>query len=115
MPIPRVESSLERELAFQMRAEGLPTPECEYRFHPFRKWRFDFWFPIGNIAVEVEGGTWSGGRHTRGSGFEKDAEKYNAAAEMGIRVFRYTRGMIESGEASAQIKRVLRMVEMGGA
>ena len=40
--------------------------------------------------MEIEGGVWSGGRHTRGIGFVKDMEKYNAAASLGWRVFRFT-------------------------
>lgn len=70
------------------KAVGLAVPESEVRFHPARKWRFDFAWPGPLVALEVEGGVWTGGRHTRGSGFVKDIEKYNAAAAMGWRVFR---------------------------
>lgn len=66
----------------------LPVPE--HKFHPDRKWRFDFCWPEKLVALEVEGGIWTGGRHTRGSGFTKDMEKYNAAASMGWRVLRTT-------------------------
>lgn len=76
-----------------------PRPEREYRFHPVRKWRFDFAWPDFKIAAECEGGTWSGGRHTRGSGFAKDCEKYNAAALEGWTVFRFTKSMIDSRDA----------------
>jgi len=38
------------------------------------------------LAVEVDGGTWTGGRHTRGAGFEADCEKLNAAVIAGFRV-----------------------------
>lgn len=62
------------------------TPE--YRFAPPRKWRFDFAFLKHMVALEVEGGVWTGGRHTRGSGFVKDMEKYNTAAQLGWRVLR---------------------------
>lgn len=62
----------------------------EFKFHPERRWRFDFAWPENKVAMEIEGGVWSRGRHTRGSGFVKDIEKYNAAASLGWRVFRFT-------------------------
>ena len=66
--------------------------ECvkEYRFHPKRRWRFDYALPRHKIAIEVEGGVWIGGRHTSAVGFLKDMEKYNTATLMGWRVFRTT-------------------------
>lgn len=62
----------------------------EYRFHPTRKWRFDYAFPAYKIALEVEGGVWTGGRHTSPQGFLGDMEKYNTATLMGWRLFRVT-------------------------
>ena len=67
---------------------GLPKPVPEFRFHPTRKWRFDYAFLEDRIALEVEGGIFSGGRHTRGSGFVGDMVKYNAAGAMGWIVLR---------------------------
>ena len=66
--------------------------ECvkEYKFHPERRWRFDYAIPEHKIALEVEGGVWTQGRHTRPQGFLGDIEKYNAATLMGWRVFRTT-------------------------
>ena len=100
-------SSLESELLFHIRAIKLPEPVCEFKFHPVRKWQFDFAWEDKLLAVEVEGGTWVKGRHTRGQGFENDCEKYNAATLMGWRVLRYTAKMIESGEAINQIEEAL--------
>ena len=51
----------------------------EFKFHPIRKWRFDYAIPDHKIALEVEGGVWTGGRHTSSVGFMKDMEKYNTA------------------------------------
>ncbi len=65
-------------------------PQSEYRFHPTRKWRFDFAYPEQKIAIEIEGGTWIGGRHIHPIGFEKDCEKYNFCAKLGYRLLRYT-------------------------
>ena len=62
----------------------------EFKFHPVRKWRFDYAVPEHKIALEVEGGVWTGGRHTSPKGFLGDIEKYNTAKLMGWRVFRTT-------------------------
>jgi len=64
--------------------------ETEYRFHPTRKWRFDYAIPDSRIAIEYEGGVWSRGRHSRGKGYISDCDKYNAATVLGWRVLRYT-------------------------
>lgn len=69
---------------------NLPAPVLEYRFHPARKWRFDAAWPAQKLALEVEGGVWSGGRHTSPKGFFGDLEKYNEAAIRGWRVLRVT-------------------------
>ena len=64
-----------------------PKLVSEYRFHPTRKWRIDWWHESG-VAIEIEGSVWTKGRHTRGSGFMSDMEKYNALAERGVLLFR---------------------------
>jgi len=69
---------------------GLIGIQCEYKFHEKRKWRFDYAIPQFKIALEVEGGAFSGGRHTRGVGFINDMEKYNTATSMGWSVLRVT-------------------------
>lgn len=92
-------SALEELLLTAIHANGLPEPMREYRFAPPRRWRFDFAWPDRLLAVEVEGGTWAGGRHTRGSGFRADCEKYDEAALLGWRVLRFTGDMITEGYA----------------
>ena len=100
-------SALEISLAWQLKHFGVAEPVEQYRFHPTRKWAFDFAWPDVKLAVEVEGGTWSNGRHTRGSGFEEDCEKYNAAALDGWLVFRFTGGMVNSGQARLMTEEAL--------
>ena len=100
-------SKAEESLALQIRAVRLPEPVREHRFHTTRKWRFDFAYPAQKLAIEVEGGVWSGGRHTRGSGFTKDCEKYNAALMNGWRVYRCTPDMIKKGIVVADLSILL--------
>ncbi|RSB52604.1 DUF559 domain-containing protein [Acinetobacter soli] len=81
--------------------------EPEYRFHTKRKWRADFWITGTKILIEVEGGIWSGGRHTRGKGYIGDMEKYNAAAMMGFTVLRFSTAQVKSGLAVQQIEKMI--------
>lgn len=71
------------------RAAGLPEPVPEYVFHPTRKWRFDYAFLGHQVAIEIEGGIYTNGRHVRGQGFAEDMSKYNSATMLGWRVLRY--------------------------
>ena len=66
----------------------------EHRFHPPRKWRFDYAHLPTKTAIEIEGGVWTKGRHTRGGGFLKDCQKYLQAAVDGWVVVRITPCMI---------------------
>jgi hypothetical protein len=75
---------------------GGPELESEFKFHPDRNWRFDRAFPALMIAIEIEGGTWSGGRHSREPGYSNDCEKYNAASLLGWRIFRFTGPMLDN-------------------
>lgn len=86
---------------------GYPEPEWEFRFHPERKWRFDLAWPELKVAFEREGSSWTGGRHTTGTGYRNDCKKYNAAAVMGYAVIRGTTDMIRSGLALEQLLEAL--------
>jgi very-short-patch-repair endonuclease len=97
------QSNGEALMAFQLRVAKIPH-ETEYRFHPSRKWRADFAIPARKLLIEVEGGSWTEGRHNRGKGFEDDCEKYSVAAALGWRVIRATTGQVESGLALHWIK-----------
>ena len=93
---------------FRCKVFKLQMPVSEFRFDPSRRWRFDFAWPDKKIAVECEGGIWSGGRHTRGSGYQKDLEKYNSAALQGWSVFRFDSNAITSGKAIKVITEALK-------
>lgn len=101
-------SDLEETLEGQMVAAKFPPFEREYRFHPVRRWRFDFAFLDQLLAVEVEGATFAQGRHTRGAGFEGDCVKYGTAAGHGWRLVRVTKKLIDDGRALEMIDRALR-------
>lgn len=80
--------------------------ECvkEYRFYKPRKWRFDYALPLYKIALEVEGGVWTQGRHVRPQGFLSDMQKYNTAALLGWRVFRTTPDKLVTGDTILLLK-----------
>jgi very-short-patch-repair endonuclease len=99
--IPKPLSEGEERLAMQLRIEKIPFVR-EFQFDPQRNWRFDFLLP-GKIVVEVDGGAYTGGRHTRATGFINDMEKLNAATLLGYRVLRYTPDQVKKGKPIKEI------------
>lgn len=81
-------------LVAAIRAHGL-EPVFEYQFDVNRRWRFDLAILSGKVAIELQGGTFSGGRHTRGRGYENDCKKTLAAAADGWLVLPITYTMLE--------------------
>lgn len=98
----RVSSAPIYPLVGLCRAAGLPQPIPEYRFHPQRKWRADYAWPLQRVLVEIDGGAWTQGRHTRGAGFIGDQQKLNAATLLGFSVLRYTPDRL--GECIADLR-----------
>ena len=104
-------------LAFHCKAVGLPEPTRELKFHPKRKWRFDLawerkvngfgYSTTQRLAVEVDGGGFVNGRHSRGTGIEKDAEKFAEAAVLGWTVIRVTPRQVQNGKALKWIEKLL--------
>lgn len=88
---------------------GLPCPRSEYVFHEGRNWRFDYCWPDQLVALEVEGGVFKGGRHTRGAGYAADLEKYNTATLDGWKLIRVT----PNGLSSYRTMQMLRVL-LGG-
>ena len=91
----------------QLMWDQLDIPKAEYRFLKKRRFRFDFAWPDRMMAVEIEGGVWSGGRHTRGKGYTRDLEKYNLATLHGWKVYRFTTQDVTSGTAISFMKNIL--------
>ena len=90
---------------------GLPEPEVEYCFHPPRKWRIDYAFLEQKIAVEIDGGAFIKGRHTRGVGFIKDMEKHNQLVLDGWMLLRFTPDQVQDGYAGHIIQILLNRKE----
>lgn len=90
-------SALESKFLLLWRVAQGPPLEREFRFHTTRKWRADFSHPESRTLIEIEGGIFmrKGGRHNRGIGYAKDAEKYLEAFLGGWKVIRLTEKQLE--------------------
>jgi very-short-patch-repair endonuclease len=101
----------ELEATVELWLRTLDAPECvrEYRFHPTRRWRFDFAWPEKMLAVEV-----SGFGHHKLSRFKGDIEKFNEAAMLGWRVVRLWTDDIRSGAAYDVLEKALEKAREGG-
>jgi very-short-patch-repair endonuclease len=71
-------------------------------------WAFDFSLPEHRILLEVQGGTWTGGRHSRGAGYQADCQKSNVATLYGWRVFRFTADDVKKGVALRFIEKTIK-------
>lgn len=90
-----------------LRLVNTPRYQTEFKFHPTRKWRFDYAWPERKVAIEFHGKVWRQGGHTRGSGFIKDREKMNEAIMHGWKVLEITQEHIDSGLAEKWIRELL--------
>lgn len=106
---PKAPSEGEQVMALHLRAKNIPFV-TEFKFCNDRRWRSDFHLTGTKILIEIEGGTWSGGRHTRGKGYQDDCEKYSWAAAHGWIVLRFTTGQVKKGFALENIKTALKGV-----
>ena len=109
--IPKVKSEAEETLWFYLKHCYPKLPWVrEHRFDKVRRWRFDFALVEAKIAVEVEGvSPHKFTKHTSFKGYERDCEKYNAAAVQGWRVLRGTQAMVKSGKLMETIDAVLKL------
>ena len=110
-----VDSELEHALLTRLERAGLPLGEGQYRFVPGRLYRFDrAWPDHGMVAVEIQGGLWVNGAHSRGSGVERDCVKLSIAAALGWRVLPVSRAMIEDGSAVRLVAQALGLAVRDG-
>lgn len=94
----------------EIEKDGRYAVAKEVKFHPIRKWRFD-WALVRSkkqIAIEYDGGVFTGGGHVRGMIFSSNCEKLNTAALMGWTVLRFTAPMIRAGMHETMIKEALK-------
>jgi very-short-patch-repair endonuclease len=81
----------------------------ELKFHVTRRWRFDFACPTKMVAIEIDGGVFTGGRHSGGVGQVADMEKGNEAVLSGWKVFHFTPQQIKTAYFVETMKRALNM------
>lgn len=93
---PKARSQLETTFLLACREAGLPEPMPEYIFQRDRRWRADFAWPEQLLIVEIEGGDWIRGRHTRAAGYATDCIKYNSAQLAGWRVIRFSGELVRN-------------------
>ena len=70
--------------------KNMVTLEEEFKFHPERKWRFDWAIESMKLAIEYNGIMSEKSRHTTISGYTGDMNKINAAQAMGWRIIQLT-------------------------
>lgn len=61
-----------------------------------KRFRLDFAHEESRVGIEIQGGIYTRGRHVTGSGYERDAFKYNLAAAGGWVIFLITPEMVKS-------------------
>jgi very-short-patch-repair endonuclease len=105
--VPTAPSKLEAEFALQLRAHGVMPSTREYRPIPTRRYRIDFAWPKEKIGVELDGGTWKNGRHSRGKGYDADCEKLALLQLDGWTIFKATETHLKNGMAIEWTKQAL--------
>lgn len=103
------QSNLEAAFDYYWRVLNGPPVEAEYRFDKARRWRFDRCHPRTLTAIELDGGTFTQGRHSRGMGYSADCEKLNAATAQGWRVFRLTSDMLTK-DPQKHVKQIIEFI-----
>lgn len=93
------------QFGLALKRAKLPMPVTEHRFHPTRRWRFDYAWPEKMVAVEVQGGIWTRGAHSRGVGLTRDYAKLNEAQAMGWIVLQVVPAQLASPDTVDLVQR----------
>ena len=106
-------SAAEESFVFMCEINGLADGMTrEHRFHPTRKWRFDFAWVDQMVAVEIEGVQANGkARHQMIGGFLADCEKYEEALALGWKVMRVPAPWIFKGKRHVHRSRTLEVLK----
>lgn len=110
--VPKKRPDLEGRFEHQLKLAGITDYVREHRFCE-RRYRFDFALVSILVAVEIEGGIYSNGRHVRPKGFQEDARKYRRAAIAGWLVLRVTSADINDGSAIADLEKAIKFRREG--
>ena len=100
-------SDLEELFAFQLDALGLTGYLREYPAVKGRKFRFDFCYEDAKLLIEINGGTFTKGAHSTGTGIRRDYEKNNLAQLADWRCLMFDGEMVRSGEAVEMVRKAL--------
>ena len=107
----QVVSRLNESFDFQLRAAGIEF-EREYKFHPKRKWKYDFSIVGCRLLIDCDGGQWKQGTgHNTGTGRERDCTKDAEAVLLGWTVLRFPTNMIDDGRALDYVEKFIEKVE----
>lgn len=82
-------NTIELYLKQMVQSGTIKSYETEYQFTKKRKFRFDWFIPCLNLALEYEGIMGDKSRHTTVTGYTGDINKYNLALTLGFKVLRY--------------------------
>lgn len=87
----------------------IPQPIPEYNFLINRKFCIDYAWPNLSLALEIEGGIYTNGRHITPKGFIKDIEKYNLLTENGWFLLRYPPKKIDYLQIKRTVENIINL------
>ena len=100
-----VQRDYKAEFLDQLRLLNLPAPVAEVRFHGTRQWRFDWAYLDRKIAIEYQGGNYTGrGGHNTVKGLRNDYAKFTEASLLGWTLILIDSETVASGKAAEWVE-----------